>query len=530
MFLSHVTGYNKRGPSPHGGGTGVYANNVTSSLADYNGTEATTATSSQLSFGAPNNGTNAAYIAALRGLLPGDGDGVATITNASAGTYNGLPIFDDAQSGQSLKVSLKAQIPGATMANATITIPASLGTPTTATTGGAGGAGASAIVAGQTVTISGAAATTANTLEVTINGLTTPTPTQLDLGAYPLSISTSASGGSLISIASQPVARVVVPISLVRDVSATGVALDIGATVALEGVVTEADFSAGTANYSGYMQDSTAGINVFSQTINLGLVRGNRFAIVGSILQFNGLTEITPAGAANIFNLGADTPAAPQVVSLATLFADPESYEGKLITVQNLSYVSGTWGTNSTTILQNGSTPISVYIQPGSTATTAPAYPVTLTGIFGQFDNNGSPLTDLYQLLPRDPDDLAPGTLIGFDAWAATNGIPGGTPTGDADSDKLTNLMEYALGLSPTTPDGTPGTLSGGVLTFTKGATAMANGDVTWVIEDSATMGAAPDPWTPVIAVEADNTISYTLPTGQGKIFARLTVEQIGAP
>lgn len=530
-FFTQFTGNKIRAATATGGGTGVYANNPTSSLADYNGTEATTATSSQLNFGAPNNGTNAAYIAALRGLLPGDGDGIATLINASAGTYNGLPVFDDAQTGQSLKVKLNAQIPGATVGNVTITIPASLGTPTTATTGGAGGGSASAVVAGQTITVSGAAATAANALEVTINGLTTPTPTQLDLGAYPLSISTSANGGSLLPIASQPIARVLVPLSFVRDVNpTTGVALDIGATVAVEGVVTEADFSGGLSNFSGYLQDASAGINVFSPSFNPGLVRGNHFALVGSILQFNGLTEISPSGAANVFNLGAATAPTPQVVSLATLFADPESYEGELITVQNLSFLSGVWGTSSTNLmLQSGSTPIQVFIQPGSTATTEPAYPVTITGIFGQFDST-TPYTGGYQLMPRDPDDLAAGTLGGFDAWAASNGIPGEPATGDFDKDGLSNLMEYALGLNPTTINGTPGTLNGSLLSFTKGAAAMANGDVTWVIEDSTTLGAAPDLWAPVTTVEAGNTISYTLPTGQGKIFARLTVTQITPP
>jgi len=530
-FFTSFTGAKVRALATTGTNLGAIVTNPTSTLADYtSGTNATGGLALTVSnFGAPSNGTNAGYIASLRGLILGDGDGIATISNVTVGTYSGLPVFDDGQTGQSVKVTLNAQIPGATVASATITIPASLGMPTAATVGGAGGAGANAVVTGQTITITGAAATTTNALEVTINGLTTPTPTQVDLGSYALSVSTSASGGNLTPIASQPIVRVLIPISLVRDVSATGVALDIGATVAIEGVVTEADFGGGTSNYSGFLQDSTGGINVFASATNPNLVRDNRFAIVGSILQFNGLTEITPSSATSTYNLGAATPAAPQVVSLATLFADPESYEGELITVPNLFYVSGTWGTAATVVLQSGGTNIDIRIQAGSTATTAPSYPVNVTGVFGQFDGS-SPFNAGYQLMPRDPADLTAGTLAGFDAWAASNGILGQPATGDFDNDKLTNLMEYALGLSPTTPNASPGTLSGGVLTFTKGAEAMTNGDVDWVIEDSTTLGAAPDPWTPVVAVEAGNTISYNLPGGQGKIFARLAVEQITSP
>ena len=510
---------------------GVIATTPPSARVDYiSGTNATAGLAlSASNFGAPNNGTNAAYIAELRGLIPGDGDGIATITNLTSGTYENLPVFDDGQTGQTAKVTLTAQIPGATVTNATITVPASLGTPTTATVGGAGGAGANAVVAGQTITITGASFTTANPLEVTINGLTTPVPTDANLGAYPLAISTSASGGTLTPIASQPAVRVLIPISFVRDVSATGVALDIGATVAIEGVVTEAEFGSGISNFSGFLQDTSGGINVFASATNPNLVRDNRFVIVGSILQFNGLTEITPLNAASSYNLGSTTAATPQVVSLATLLADPESYEGELITVQNLSYVSGAWGASSTVVLQSGATNIDVRIQAGSTATAEPSYPVNVTGVFGQFDSS-NPFTAGYQLMPRDAADLTPGTLGGFDAWAAANGIPGELPTGDFDKDGIANLVEYALGLSPTAVNAAPGTLSGGVLTFTKGAEAMTNGDVDWAIEDSTTLGAAPDPWTPVVAVEAGNTIAYALPTGQGKIFARLTVTQVTPP
>ena len=117
----------------------------------------------------------------------------------------------------------------------------------------------------------------------------------------------------------------------------------------------------------------------------------------------------------------------------------------------------------------------------------------------------------------------------GYDGWAAANGIPGEPATGDFDSDGITNLMEYALaGLNPTQSDAAPGTLAASVLTFTKRAEAVTNGDVSYSIEESTTLGVAPDLWAPAAPVtENSSAISWTLPTGQPKQFARLVVTQL---
>jgi hypothetical protein len=445
---------------------GVFANNAPTGLqtpletySDTSGNGATGSTpAGQLTLGAPNTGTNASYIAALRGLVPGDGDGIAFTTNLTAGSpYDGLPVFDDDAANQSVKLTLKAFIPGATISNATITVPASLGTPTAASLSGPGGSG-SVSVAGQVVTVSGAAATTANALEVTIQGLTTPVPTASNYGAYPLAVATSAAGGTLLPIATPPVVRVVVPVSLVRNQDpVTRASLNIGVTVAVDGTVSEADFGGGTANFSGFLQDATGGINIFSPSLNLGLVRPNRFVVIGSVAQFNGLTEIIPSTQADIVNLGPATEPVPQVVTLATLLADPESYEGELIKVENLTYVSGTWGPASTVVMRNSTpTNIDVRIQAGSgelvegvlVPIANPGFPViTVTGVFGQFDGS-SPFTTGYQIMPRQQSDLTGGIASDFDIWAGATGATGGM-TGDTDFDGRTNEFEYAFGLNP---------------------------------------------------------------------------------
>ncbi len=117
--------------------------------------------------------------------------------------------------------------------------------------------------------------------------------------------------------------------------------------------------------------------------------------------------------------------------------------------------------------------------------------------------------------------------IAGQASAAVTCGATTGQPaTGDFDNDGLSNLTEYALGLNPTVSSQPPGTFSGGVLSFTKGSDAIANGDVNFVIEQSADLVS----WTPVVTQNAPNastTITYTLPTGQPKEFARLKVVQV---
>ena len=120
----------------------------------------------------------------------------------------------------------------------------------------------------------------------------------------------------------------------------------------------------------------------------------------------------------------------------------------------------------------------------------------------------------------------------GYDSWAADFTGPAladTTRTGDPDNDGLSNAVEYALGLDPRYSNGSPGDASNGgkTITFTKGSEAKYNDKVTYQIETSTTLGAAPTPWavatTPVVT-EDTNTISITFPAGPAKDFARLKV------
>jgi hypothetical protein len=116
--------------------------------------------------------------------------------------------------------------------------------------------------------------------------------------------------------------------------------------------------------------------------------------------------------------------------------------------------------------------------------------------------------------------------------WATARGLDGGGFVDDDDKDGTPNGLEYALGHNPTVPGSPAGTLAGDTITFSKGADAIANADVIWIIETSTTLAA--DSWTPEVTHAAGDptaSISYTLTPGSPgspeKKFARLKVVHV---
>ena len=124
------------------------------------------------------------------------------------------------------------------------------------------------------------------------------------------------------------------------------------------------------------------------------------------------------------------------------------------------------------------------------------------------------------------------GPIGSFSSWISRTFANGSVlaseqgPADDPDNDGLHNLAEYGLGKDPTVSSQPAGVLSGDVITYTKGADAIVNGDVSWVIETSETL--SPGSWTPQVtqpARDATATISFTFtPTGPARNFVRLKV------
>ncbi len=115
-----------------------------------------------------------------------------------------------------------------------------------------------------------------------------------------------------------------------------------------------------------------------------------------------------------------------------------------------------------------------------------------------------------------------------FLSWAAENGLSGASAadTADPDGDGISNVLEYALGTDPRAANTLDWAMSGTVISYAKGAEAIANRDVSWAIESSTTL--APNSWiTRVYHAPGDlrPTIAYDLASEGGtRVFARLRV------
>lgn len=516
-------------------GRGVIANNSTSTVADYDGTDATgDVTAAAMSFGQANNNANNAYIRALRGFTGVDGAGLAGITNGDASSpLFGKNYFPRNTPAQTVAINLISNAGPGTVTSVKISVPAAWGAPVEANVAVTGaGAGTPALsVTGQDITITGTAITVTEAADIILSGLAAPNPAALtDDGRYAFAIQSAGDSGVLTELTAQPSALVSIPVASLRDVDTNGVALDLGKTVAISAVCTEENFN--TSGTSGYVQDGDSGINVFISGVNLALSRGTRYAIVGQIIQFQGLTEISPAGAANVIALGPDTEPAPLTITVPDLMSNAEAYEGRLIKVVALNHAGGNWAAGQTVNAADASAnPLNVRIQAGSTALTAPNWPATITGIFGQFDSS-SPFTTGYQIMPRtDADVQSLGTGDGYGNWAAS--YPGiGGPEEDADFDGASNLLEYAGGSVPDNGASLPQhlqTVLGPTLTVTwaKGTQAASDPALTWTIE--ATTDLAAGPWTTndvlnVHDIAGSISGDYILQPGVPKAWLRLKI------
>jgi hypothetical protein len=120
----------------------------------------------------------------------------------------------------------------------------------------------------------------------------------------------------------------------------------------------------------------------------------------------------------------------------------------------------------------------------------------------------------------------------GFATWIDGFGLAEADqdPTDDPDQDGVDNLVEYAVaGRNPAVSEGAIGSFDGATrtLSFTKRTEAAADTAITYQIQESDDLGIL-DFWAQAPAgpdyVNNSTAISYKLPTGKAKTFARLVV------
>lgn len=180
-----------------------------------------------------------------------------------------------------------------------------------------------------------------------------------------------------------------------------------GNEVIVKGIVTADNTAIGGGKLSTYIQDETAGINLYSYSINgfPNLVEGQLIEVSGTLAEYKGLLEVVPN--ADGIKVLAENQPLPQPVSItledlqASTIAEP--LEGQLVTVNgyvqsipaspagegyNVSFIDSEF--NSTTLrVMEGTNAIGV-LEEGKW--------YNITAIVSQYDS--------YQLLPRKESDI----------------------------------------------------------------------------------------------------------------------------
>ncbi|MGD6803459.1 thermonuclease family protein [Rossellomorea aquimaris] len=181
--------------------------------------------------------------------------------------------------------------------------------------------------------------------------------------------------------------------------------LKMGQTVTIEGIVTADNEAIGGGKLSTYLQDDTAGINLFGFDLSQypNVKEGDKVKVTGEITSYKQLTEIIP-GTVEVISSGNDLPAA-KTISLGDL-TDPataEPFEGQLVKVNGyLKSIPSTpaGGGYNITLLDEDYNGTTLRVIEGSFDVTEleEGKWYDITAILSQYDS--------YQLIPRKASDL----------------------------------------------------------------------------------------------------------------------------
>ena len=209
-----------------------------------------------------------------------------------------------------------------------------------------------------------------------------------------------------------------ISIDSVRTQDANGVSLLLGQTVTTRGVVTtKRELGASIV----YFQTRTAGLVAFDAPFAAGVKRGDSIEVTGVVIQFNGLTELSPVTSFTILDSGKIVD--PITVTCTQVKASGETYEGRLIKILNVTAVRSTAGANVTTWTVSGSgtnyrifsggdsCDIRIYASSNVANQPIPSFPFNVVTLTSQF-RSSAPFTSGYQIIPRDSADFSIVTKI----------------------------------------------------------------------------------------------------------------------
>lgn len=202
------------------------------------------------------------------------------------------------------------------------------------------------------------------------------------------------------------------PIAVIRTNNATtGVADSLGTRQRVTGVLHGRNHYRSTSQPVGVqwiLIDGTGGTTVRRAGTTFGVTNwaaGDSVIAEGTVEQFNGLTQINID---TMFRVATGrTLRTPLVVT-----APSEATENEYIRINNLNITGGAWpaaNTNGTITVSNGTATFQMFIIStlNNPQFPQPTGPFDLIG-FGAQNDNSSPFTDVYQIVPMNASDFIP--------------------------------------------------------------------------------------------------------------------------
>lgn len=213
----------------------------------------------------------------------------------------------------------------------------------------------------------------------------------------------------------------ITPIIELRETDANGRPVKLGQTFTIEGVVTIDNGILGTQNSNFYMQDETAGINIFGGVNHgLSIKKGDYIRVTGNLDFYNGLTELIPSSITKLGTADLPDPISTTITDLND-FTKAEPIEGSLavLTGKITNIPSADSGGNyNVTIVDEWNNALTLRVVARSGIDVSNDLKVNqtyqFTGIVGQFKTS-APYTSGYQLFPRgieDIEEIVPFTFI----------------------------------------------------------------------------------------------------------------------
>ncbi|WP_160724102.1 DUF4350 domain-containing protein [Bacillus sp. USDA818B3_A] len=298
----------------------------------------------------------------------------------------------------------------------------------------------------------------------------------------------------------------------VRSYDSNGKPANLDKYFTIEGVATVDNQILGTQKQNFYLQDDTAGINIFSTSLDtpFNVLKGDKLRVTGKVLVYNGLTEFEPTSIEKISE-GNPVPEAKTLSILdSTTFATAEPLEGSLVTVTGkVSAVASTPPNYNVTFIDenNKATTLRVMsptgIVPDNDLVVGKSY--TVTGVLGQYTTNKTQLTSGYQVYPRAVSDIAP--ILGITHTAITEVYREANVEFEANADGAESVKVYYRATGTTEYSALPMAKgSEGRYTVTLQATDVPQNGFEYYIEAKAgsqvqTAGTSADPY-PVKLVE----------------------------